>query len=166
MAHTVFTNGVTLTDSSWFNDNDSVTYTNFGDGTNYTGLLTTSKINNLAISTGSFTVTLTGVTTTVTGTAYYSMQNNSVILDIPILSGTSNTTACTITGIPSALQPVSNKAWVVITEDSSSGAVGLASLAGGSGTITLFKGTTPSPTFTGSGAKGLSSGMSVSYTLN
>lgn len=34
MAHTVFTNGITLSDAVWFNDIDTVAYTYFGNGTN------------------------------------------------------------------------------------------------------------------------------------
>lgn len=40
MAHTTFTNGVTLTDAAWFQDVDTVAYTLFGNGTSYTGVLT------------------------------------------------------------------------------------------------------------------------------
>lgn len=57
-----------------------------------------------------FTVTLTGVSGTVTGTAYYSVIGDTslgaiVALYIPALSGTSNTTALGISGIPAALRP-------------------------------------------------------------
>ena len=40
MAHTTFTNGVTLTEAAWFQDVDTVAYTLFGNGTSYTGVLT------------------------------------------------------------------------------------------------------------------------------
>lgn len=166
MSHTVFSNGVTLSDAAWFNDADSTTYVNFGDGTSYTGFLTTTKINTFTQSTGSFTVTLTGVTTTVTGTAYYSLSNNTVVLDIPALTGTSNSTACTITGLPSAIQPISTKTFTAITEDNTSAQLSIMQLAGGGGTLTLWRQTTPVATFTSSGTKGLGSGASISYTLN
>lgn len=54
---------------------------------------------------GSFTITLTGVTTSVTGTAYWVRDNNGVTLEIPVLSGTSNTTAATLTGLPVEIRP-------------------------------------------------------------
>lgn len=112
------------------------------------------------------TVSLTGCTAGVTGTAYYSILDNAVMLDLPALSGTSNTTAATITGLPAAIQPISTKSFVCNTTDNSTATVSVAQLAGGSGTITLFHGTTGSPTFTNSGTKGLNIGGSISYTLN
>lgn len=55
---------------------------------------------------GSFTVTGTGFTTTITGTAYYTKIGNAVSLSIPDLAGTSNTTSFTITGLPVELRPI------------------------------------------------------------
>jgi hypothetical protein len=55
---------------------------------------------------GSFTVTGTGFTTTITGTAYYTKIGNFVSLSIPDLAGTSNTTAFTITGLPVEIRPL------------------------------------------------------------
>lgn len=60
---------------------------------------------NGAIST--FTATLTGVSPTVTGTATYTVINGIVFLTLPALSGASDSTACTITGLPAAIQSVS-----------------------------------------------------------
>jgi hypothetical protein len=54
---------------------------------------------------GSYTATLTGVTTTVTGTANYTRVGNSVVLTLPELLGLSNSTACTITGMPVEIIP-------------------------------------------------------------
>lgn len=115
--------------------------------------------------TGSFTATLTGCTAGVTGSAYYSITNNTVTLDIPVLTGTSNATGCTITGLPAAIQPATSKAAGALTQNASgSGIVSIVTLTGG--TITLFNGTTPTNAFTNSGTKGLASGLSMSYTLN
>jgi hypothetical protein len=55
---------------------------------------------------GSFTVTGTGFTTTITGTAYYTKIGNAVSLSIPDLAGTSNSTSFTITGLPVELRPI------------------------------------------------------------
>jgi hypothetical protein len=57
------------------------------------------------VEAGSFTATLTGVSTTVTGTAYYVKQRNQVSIQLPTLSGTSNAVTCTITGLPPSLTP-------------------------------------------------------------
>lgn len=114
---------------------------------------------------GSFTATLTGCTATVTGTANYSLSNGVVTLDLPSLSGTSNTTAATITGLPAAIQPTSTKSFICNTVDNTTATVSVMQLTGGGGTITLFHGTTGSPTFTNTGTKGLNIGGSFSYTL-
>lgn len=53
---------------------------------------------------GSFTVTLTGCTTSPTGTAYYSRAGQTVTLLLPAVTGTSNATAMTFSGLPTALQ--------------------------------------------------------------
>lgn len=53
----------------------------------------------------SFTATLTGVSGTVTDTAYYYKLGKTVILTLPTLTGTSNATSKTITGLPSAIAP-------------------------------------------------------------
>lgn len=121
---------------------------------------------NFLFTAGSFTATITGMTATVTGTAYYTIIGNTVILDLPALTGTSNTTGCTITGLPAAIQPATTKTFAVITEDSTSAQLSIMQLGGGTGTITLWRQATPLVTFTNSGTKGLSSGASVSYTLN
>lgn len=113
-------------------------------------------------NTGSFTATLTGVNATVTGTAYYSIQNGCVVLDLPGLSGTSNTTACTITGIPAAIQPSSGKTFAALISNNGTSQINYMQLS--AGTITLFNNF--SSTFTNTGTKGLTGGASVSYTLN
>ena len=49
---------------------------------------------------GTFTFTGTGFTTSPTGTAYYTKIGDQVTLRIPDITGLSNTTAMTITGLP------------------------------------------------------------------
>lgn len=56
--------------------------------------------------TGSFTMGITGLITTPTATAKWSIDGNIVTLQVPQLLGTSNTTACTLTGLPAAIRPV------------------------------------------------------------
>ncbi len=54
---------------------------------------------------GTFTITLTGVTTTVTGTAHWVRGPVGVILEIPTLAGLSNSTTGTLTGLPIEIRP-------------------------------------------------------------
>jgi hypothetical protein len=54
---------------------------------------------------GSYLGTLTGCTTSPTGTIYYTRRDKTVTLILPNLSATSNTTAMSITGTPISLYP-------------------------------------------------------------
>ncbi len=71
MASTSFSDGITVILSSWLNDVNSATYTNFGNGTNYTGNLTvgSSKMTVAAASgntviVGTFALGTSGMTVT------------------------------------------------------------------------------------------------------
>lgn len=87
---------------------------------------------------GSFTGTLTGCTATVTGTVYYTRIGNQVTLDVPALTCTSNTTAKTITGMPSSLQPTSTKRGILSVQDNGGTyQTGQFAIVGGGTTITL-----------------------------
>ncbi|HEY4354891.1 MAG TPA: hypothetical protein VGN16_04015 [Acidobacteriaceae bacterium] len=71
---------------------------------------------------GSFTVTLTGVSgAAVTGTARWTKDGRAVQLVLPALSGTSNSTVKTYTGLPAALVPAFN-VYAVTTGVNNSGA--------------------------------------------
>jgi len=78
-----------------------------GAGTiNATGLF----VNGVAVSTsggtsGSFTITYTGITGSPTGTAFWNLVDNIVNLYLPINIGTSTATTFTATGLPAAIQP-------------------------------------------------------------
>lgn len=156
-------NGITVGASS----------SNLGVGPNFYFNLTNNLVNAGSASNiiendtaqGTFTATLTGVSGTVTATVEYAIKGYLVQLDIPALTGTSTSTACTITGIPAGLQPANNKSFAVFTEDNGTITVSQATVAGGGGTITLAKGTTPSTTFTNTGTKGLSSPVTMQYLL-
>ncbi len=52
-----------------------------------------------------FTMGTTGFVSNPSGTARYQMYGRVVVLSIPTLSGTSNSTAFTLTGIPAAIRP-------------------------------------------------------------
>lgn len=54
MAQTTFTDGVTLIVSAWLNDVDTVTYSRFGNGSSYTGILSIADTTDAtSVSTGS-----------------------------------------------------------------------------------------------------------------
>lgn len=56
-----------------------------------------------------FTMGVTGLTTSPTATAEYQLIGRQVQMTIPALSGTSNSTAFTLTGVPAAIRPGSAK---------------------------------------------------------
>lgn len=66
---------------------------------------------------GSFTATLTGVTTVVTGNVVWTQVGNVVTLTFPAMIGLSNTTAATITGLPAELWPVNSQYPQMLVED-------------------------------------------------
>ncbi len=53
----------------------------------------------------SFTLTATGMTTSPTGTAYGVKVGNAITLTIPYITGTSNSTGFTLTGLPAGWRP-------------------------------------------------------------
>ena len=113
----------------------------------------------------SFTGTLTGVTTSVTGTIYYRVIGDTVVLDIPLLTflGTSNTSNCTITGGPSAIMPTTQKVGICSIRDNGTFAAGLWRMET-TGVIT-FLASTAGDSFVSSGSKG-TYGQSIAYTKN
>lgn len=114
---------------------------------------------------GSYTASLTGCTTVPTGTIEWSVSDRVVTLEVPLITGTSNTTAATLTGMPVAIRPASGQVVVGgggITTNSGTSDWGRIAVAT-DGTITLHVGT--SATFTNSGEKGIQA-CSLSYRLN
>lgn len=63
-----------------------------------------NRESNLAAG-QTFTATLTGVDSTVTGTVTYSTAGRVVVASFPDMTGTSDSTAATLTGLPAALYP-------------------------------------------------------------
>lgn len=115
---------------------------------------------------GTFTATLTGVDASVTGTAAYSVSNHVATVFYPPLTGTSNTTACTITGAPSAIQPTTAHSGLVgITQDNGAAAAFARIDVGTNGVVTLYVSAT-SATFTAANAKGINAGLTITYNLN
>lgn len=86
--------------------------------------------------TGSFTATLTGITTVQTGTVNYRREGRIIILEIPTIAGVSNTTAATLTGMPAAIRPSATRGSACGIINNSVNAMGQCSIAS-SGVITL-----------------------------
>ncbi len=64
---------------------------------------------NVSITSGSFPITLTGVSAVTSADAFYAVNGFGVELYIPTLLGVSNTSAATLTGIPVSIRPVRNQ---------------------------------------------------------
>jgi len=111
----------------------------------------------------SFTGTLTGCTTSPTGTIQYTAQLHQVTLDIPAIEATSNTTAATITGMPAAIRPTATKTAHALNKDNGTVVHGLVEIAS-TGTITLQNGI-GGGAFTGSGTKGIRA-QQITYLLD
>lgn len=106
-----------------------------------------------AINTGSYTGTLTGCTTSPTGTIEWSLTGDVVTLQIPTISGTSNSTSATITGMPASIRPSTASSGIGITVDSGTAAIGRI-VVETTGTITLYNSVTAAG-FTAAGTKGI-----------
>lgn len=63
------------------------------------------RVLNSAPLSGSFTGTMTGITTVQQGTCRYTVSGRIVALRIPQISGVSNSVLCSITGMPTFLGP-------------------------------------------------------------
>lgn len=86
-----------------------------------------------------FTATATGMTTTVTGTARYTKIGTQVTVMLPVLSGTSNATTFTVTGLPGALAPVAAvRAWAYV-HNGTDFAFGSVYLPAGTTTLTVYR---------------------------
>lgn len=120
-------------------------------------------------STGSFTATLaTGLTTTPSGTLNYAIEPSGKLVNCwnsSAITGTSNATGMTITGIPAAIVSTTNHSPLCKMEDNG-GAI-LASITTNSTTWTVGAGTTLSATgFTSTGTKGIINVFVASWPLD
>jgi hypothetical protein len=119
-------------------------------------------LSSWVVSQTSYTATATGMTTSPTGTVKYSVVGNTVTLDIPSISGTSNSTAFTLTGGPADIRPAVDKDIVVRIQDNGVVALGFARIKT-TGVIELSA-TVAGNVFTASGVKSVTPN-SISYTL-
>lgn len=124
-------------------------------------LATTSTVTQGVSASGSFTGTLTGCTTSPTGTISWTIHEGIVTLAIPQISATSNTTAATVTGMPAEIRPAAAQSVLGITTNNSTAAMGKL-IVETSGVITLHNAL--SATFTNSGTKAVEA-CTVSYRL-
>ncbi len=107
---------------------------------------------NPAPATGTFTGTGTGFSGSPTCTINWAVNGNHVDLNwASVLTGTSNATTFTITGLPAFLAPATSQAWNPVVEDSGAFAVGYMSI--NSTTISFGKGLSSVGGFTASGTK-------------
>lgn len=115
---------------------------------------------------GSFTGTLTGCTTSPTGTVTYVRNGRMVMLAIPYMVGTSNTTSMTLTGMPVAIRPEFDQ--IVHGPFANDNGVAVSqkvdAYIANTGTITLFKGGS-STDWTSSGTKGISGASIIIYMI-
>jgi hypothetical protein len=110
----------------------------------------------LATTAGTFTGTLTGCTTSPTTTFNWRRVGTSVTLDWPAsLTATSNTTGCTVTGVPAGLSPVRDQTGIIPVENNTVFQVGSVLLSAAGTTLNI--GNYPGP-FTASGTKGIAPG--------
>jgi hypothetical protein len=122
---------------------------------------------------GSFTGTLTGMSGATTGTVTYKIFANAAgtgklcVLSIgSSITGTSNTTAMTMTGLPAAVSPTATIYVPCLTYDNGASSLGSATIAAAATTITFETDAALSATgFTNSGSKGLIGGWSITYPL-
>src|SRR5690349_5097660 len=112
---------------------------------------------------GSFTGTLTGCTTSPTGTITYNKIGRMVYLSIPQIGATSNATSATITGMPGGITPLRAQVHIGIAKDNGTVVVAVITI-GTNGVITLKNGIT-SANFTSSGAKGIEAQV-IAYPLD
>jgi hypothetical protein len=87
---------------------------------------------------GTFTITATGFTTSVTGTARWVKNGKAITLFIPTLTGTSNATTMTLTGLPASIQPTQTFFEEKRMTDNGIDVTGVMRFNNASGTIDLF----------------------------
>lgn len=117
-----------------------------------TGLSFNTDTLNFASTTGTYTGTLTGVTSG-SGSVKYSVTGNQVVLEFPDITGTSNSTAHTITGGPTVIRPTTAQVVIgAVTVNNGTDAIGSV-VIGTDGIITLRN--VLSPTFAGTSTEGI-----------
>jgi hypothetical protein len=121
----------------------------------------------LALSTGSYTGTATGGTTSPTPTVHFTKVGTSVILRIASVSFVSNASTYTITGAPAGIRPTTaNEVAAIVTNNGNTQMAG--AIMDNTGVLTFSTGTAGTIStsgFTASGTKG-NPELTVVYDLN
>jgi hypothetical protein len=133
------------------------------------GAVGASLINNSTTSIFSMledqstTLTLTGCTTSPTGAILWTLNKGVVTLYLPTITGTSNTTAATLTTLPAFIRPSATRNIQARILDNSVAVSGMISIAT-SGVITLTNSVTGGGAMTSGNDKGILSGP-ISYPI-
>lgn len=114
------------------------------------------------VTQSSFTATATGMTTSPTGTVYYSVVGKTVTLDLPYITGTSNSVSFTLTGAPVAIIPATQKDMIGRVVDNGVGITGMIRIR--TNGVIQFYASVSGADFTTSGTKSITEN-SISYTL-
>ena len=133
-----------------------------GDGT-FTVTNNGAATDLTFVDDATFTASITGLTTTPTALWRYRVANNVVCLSTQSLNGTSNSTACTITGLPALIRPATSQTVLVTVQESGTTQLGRG-VIDSAGVITLSS-TVAGAAFTASGGKGFI-GCTITYPLS
>jgi hypothetical protein len=113
---------------------------------------------------GQYTGTLTGCATAPTATLNYTRQGNMMAVYCPALAAVSNTTACTITGMPAAIRPTNTARGFAFVTTNGVATFGAWAIDN-TGVITLYVANS-STGFAAVGNKGVIDGLTLIYPLN
>lgn len=109
-----------------------------------------------------YTGTATGMTASPTGTVSYTLTGNEATLNLPEITGTSNATTFTVTGMPAEARPASRKTVLGRAQDNGGAIVPVRIDIETTGVLTIYA-NADAGAFTSSGTKTLAE-CSVTYT--
>jgi len=126
-------------------------------------ILSSSGSTIAATLTGNFSInadiTITGITATVTGSVKFVRRGPLCFAQFPAINGTSNTTACTLTGVPAAFRPASSVGAGTIAALDNSNFILAHGIIDSGGVITLTRDADNNTSaWTAAGTKGVRSG--------
>jgi len=110
-----------------------------------------------------YTASSTGLTAVVTGTVTAVKTGRMVTLEIPLITGTSNATTFTLTGMPIELRPTASRVFIVSVVDNGGARSIAVGLVLATGVIELFS-TLGGGGFTASGTKDVGR-LNISYII-
>lgn len=115
----------------------------------------------------SFEATLTGMAASTVGTVEWQLNNNVATLLLPsALTGTSNATTMTMTGLPADVTPSANRTLPVFYGVDNGASAFVSGTVANTGVISFFIASSGgAAAFTNTGTKGLGAGWSISYPL-